>query len=58
MLKRALLASVGVFVLSVGANAADLYRAPEGGSLKDTPVYSPVWTGFYAGVNGGYAWGG
>jgi outer membrane immunogenic protein len=43
------------FVVSGAASAADL-------SLKDTPdvvVYSPapVWTGFYAGVHGGYGWG-
>jgi outer membrane immunogenic protein len=38
------------------ANAADMYRAPEGVSMKDAPVYEPVWTGFYAGVNGGYGW--
>lgn len=39
------------------AFAADIYR-PAGASLKDAPVYlpSPTWSGFYAGVNGGYGW--
>jgi outer membrane immunogenic protein len=41
--------------MGAGAFAADLYSS---GSLKDAPVYVPVtsWTGFYLGVNGGYAW--
>jgi outer membrane immunogenic protein len=42
-----------VSLLAISANAADL-SAP--GGYKD---YTPaaVWTGFYAGVNGGYGWG-
>jgi outer membrane immunogenic protein len=45
-------------VALASANAADLYRGPAGGGLKDGP-YIPVatWTGFYIGVNGGYAFG-
>ena len=43
-------------VAIVSANAADMYRAPEGGGYKDTPVVEP-WTGPYVGINGGYAWG-
>jgi outer membrane immunogenic protein len=31
-------------------------EAPRPGGLKDAPVYSPGWTGWYAGVNGGYGW--
>jgi outer membrane immunogenic protein len=39
------------------ANAADMYRAPEPamGGYKDGPV-AQTWTGFYAGINGGYGW--
>jgi outer membrane immunogenic protein len=43
-------------VALTSANAADMYRAPEGLSYKDAPVYEP-WAGFYVGVNGGYGWG-
>jgi outer membrane immunogenic protein len=45
-----------VSFIAMSANAADMYRAPEGVSYKDGPVYAPAWTGFYAGVNGGYGW--
>ena len=45
-----------VSLLALNANAADMYRAPEGVSYKDAPVYEPAWTGFYVGVNGGYGW--
>ena len=39
------------------ANAADMYRAAPAGGYKDEPVYvANTWTGFYAGVNGGYGW--
>jgi outer membrane immunogenic protein len=45
-----------ISLIALSANAADIYHAPEGG-YKDDPVYAPLWTGFYAGVNAGYAWG-
>ncbi len=36
-----------------------MYRAPESaGGYKDAPyVAGPIWTGFYIGAHGGYAWG-
>ena len=42
--------------VSATANAGDIYRAPDGASYKDAPVYAPLWNGFYAGANGGYGW--
>jgi outer membrane immunogenic protein len=44
-------------VAIVSANAADMYRAPEGVSYKDAPIET-LWQGSYVGINGGYAWGG
>jgi outer membrane immunogenic protein len=43
-------------VALASANAADLYRGGSAASFKDSPDFVPVtsWTGFYAGVNGGY----
>jgi outer membrane immunogenic protein len=35
-------------------NAADVYVPGPG--LKDAPVWTPEWAGFYIGVNGGYQW--
>jgi outer membrane immunogenic protein len=50
------LGAVSAAALTLSANAADMYRAPEGpGGLKDGP-YAPSWAGFYGGVNGGYGW--
>ena len=44
-------------VAIASANAADMYRAPEGGGYKDGPAFVAVnWSGLYAGVNGGYGW--
>jgi outer membrane immunogenic protein len=56
MVRQFVLASATFIALTVAANAGDMYRPSEGVSLKDGPVYEPVWTGFYAGVNGGYGW--
>jgi outer membrane immunogenic protein len=46
-----------VIALTATANAADMYRREAAvGGYKDGPVYAAnSWTGFYAGVNGGYA---
>lgn len=45
---------VGV-ILASGAHAADLGVRP---TYKSAPVYAPIfsWTGFYGGVNAGWAW--
>jgi outer membrane immunogenic protein len=59
-MKKLLLASVGVLALGVAAaSAADIVRArraPSPAPVYVTPAFS--WTGFYAGINGGYGWGG
>jgi outer membrane immunogenic protein len=56
-MKKLLLGAASAVVISSAAFAADVYT-PEV-SLKDSPVYElPYsWTGFYAGVHGGYAVG-
>ncbi len=58
-MKKILLASVGLLALGVStASAADIVRARRA-PAPPAPVYTPVfsWTGFYAGINGGYGWG-
>ena len=59
-MKKLLLASVGLLALGVAsASAADIVRArraPPPAPVYVTPAFS--WTGFYAGINGGYGWGG
>jgi outer membrane immunogenic protein len=56
-MKKILLATVAIIGLSTVAQAADLPRrmAP----TAPQPIFSPVynWSGFYAGVQVGYAWG-
>jgi outer membrane immunogenic protein len=58
MFRVMLLATASSLAIFSTANAADIYRPdPEGGLYKDGPVYAAnTWTGFYAGVNGGYGW--
>ena len=41
-------------IVSSAANAADI---PRKALPYSSPVYAPIWTGFYAGVNAGYGWG-
>ena len=57
LMKTALLGATFLVGASVAASAADMY-SPRGGGMKDEPAYMPAitWTGFYLGVNGGYAW--
>src|ERR1700674_3530395 len=58
-MKGLFLASVALMALAQDAMAADLplpvYKAPPPVSVR-VPVWS--WAGFYAGVNGGYSFGG
>ena len=57
-LKNLLLAIVGLMALgATTANAADLPRRAL--PMPRAPVYVPffTWTGFYVGINAGYAWG-
>src|SRR6185437_9888119 len=58
-MKKLLLAGVGLLALGItSASAADVARRRA--APPPAPVYTPVfsWTGFYAGINGGYGWGG
>ena len=54
------LVSLGAFGGAMTAQAADLYHAPP--APPPTSYVPPIvptntWTGFYAGINGGYGWG-
>lgn len=52
-----LLAGVAVVALSSSAFAADLIIAPSAPEPIAMDVSSSDWSGFYAGVHGGYGWG-
>ena len=52
---RALALSGAAILAASPALAADMYRAPAPAGYKDVPYVSLDWSGFYAGVNGGYA---
>ncbi len=58
-MKKLLLAGVGVLALGTAhASAADIVRRqppPAKAPVYVAPPFS--WTGFYAGINGGYGWG-
>jgi outer membrane immunogenic protein len=57
MIRNLCFGVTGAVAIASAANAADMYRAPEGGGgYKDGPAYVAPWAGFYAGVNGGYGW--
>jgi len=58
-MKRVLLAFVSLAALAGAAGAADLYPPAAPNYYKAPPAYMPAysWTGFYAGINGGYGWG-
>lgn len=45
----------GVLVFAAGAQAADMPYTPA--PFTPGPLGTPVWTGFYAGLNAGYSWG-
>ena len=60
-MKRVLCASIGLLALALSgtANAADLQRR-SAAPVAAAPVYQPAvynWTGFYAGINGGWGFG-
>jgi outer membrane immunogenic protein len=51
---RRLLATTILSVMTISAaSAADI---PRKALPYSAPIYAPVWTGFYAGVNAGYGW--
>ena len=52
-----LLGAAGAAALFSSAFGADMYSAPGGGGNKDGFVPFTNWAGFYAGINGGGAWG-
>lgn len=57
-MKRILIASAALVALTVGAVAADLPSRAQAPAAPFAPVAPAfTWTGFYAGVNAGYAWG-
>lgn len=52
------LGAASAAMLFSSAFGADMYSTPEGaGGYKGGPVPFTSWTGFYAGINGGGAWG-
>jgi len=58
VLNRIFLAAASAALLATAANAADMYTAPAiAAGYKDGPAYVGVnWSGFYAGIDGGYGY--
>jgi len=54
-MKKALLSSVALLGLATGALAADLPSRAAPAPVAAVPVFT--WTGFYVGLQAGYAWG-
>lgn len=54
-MRKVSILALSALVSSVGAHAADLPRRAIVPAATPLPVFT--WTGFYAGVNAGYAWG-
>src|SRR6185295_2863257 len=55
---RSTIATLVFAAAAQAAIAADVPRRPPPDYPVKAPVYRPYdWTGFYAGINGGYGWG-
>lgn len=54
-MRKVSILAIGALMSSAGAHAADLPRRAIAPAATPLPVFT--WTGFYAGVNAGYAWG-
>lgn len=48
--------SIACAVCTIAASAANAADIPRKALPYSAPIYAPVWTGFYAGVNAGYGW--
>jgi outer membrane immunogenic protein len=57
MIRRVILASMSTIALTTAAAAADVYVPSAANGYKDDIIAVAAWTGFYAGINGGGAFG-
>ncbi len=58
-MKRAVVIGISALAVIAAAGqaiAADMYVPAPTGGYKDAPYVPETWTGFYAGINGGYGW--